>query len=212
MSSVFLSAAGSLECAVCAILAQYYPPHSTCLRQGGSVVVARCKLHVWGEAVEVWATPFTRRVNTAHYHHSRVLSLLAYSLISLTPLILRRDTWVLGPQCIACSNGALFDASKSSTFTPLGQSTQIRYGSGFVIADLAYETISMGVFKSEKEVWCGHRILLPLFSPNGIYHCLALLTLSPECLHCVKHVTKASSWSDIRHSRSWLSRFDGGAQ
>jgi len=37
-----------------------------------------------------------------------------------------------------------------------------------VIADLAYETISMGAFKSEKEVWCEHRILPRLFSPNDI--------------------------------------------
>ena len=112
--------------------------------------------------------------------------------MGLTLLILRRETWVLGTQCIACSNGAQFDSSKSSTFTPLGQRIQTRFGSGFIIADPAYETISMGVFKSEREVWCEHRILPPLFSPNGIYHCLALLTLSPEDLHCVKHVTKAS--------------------
>ena len=209
MSSGFLSATGALECALCAVLAQECPPHSTCLRQGGSVVIARRKLHVGGGAVE-FGPPRLRGELTQHIitHESSH----CFRTLSLTLLILCREIWVQGAQCIACSNGTRFDASKSSTFTQLGESIQLDYGSSSIVADLANETISMGVFKSEREVWCDHRILHCLFSPNGICHCLALLTLSSDDLHCVTNATRVSSGNGIRHPWSWLSRFVEDAQ
>ena len=123
------------------------------LPQGGIVVVNRHKPHV-GRAL---CRPVCDRV---------LFSLLACFVVELTLLKFHRETWVLGPQCLSCSNGARFDPSKSTTYVPLGLSTQLKYGSGSVVVDLASETISLGVFKSENEVQCENNISYFLFLPS----------------------------------------------
>jgi len=123
-----------------------------------------------------------------------------------------RETWVTGSQCVTCPVGPRFNASKSSTYTPLGQSTTFRYGSGSIVADLAYETISMGIFKSEREVWCEHHILHSQLSPMESTILPVLLTLCPEDLHCVTIVTRIPSRTGFWHPRSWIPPFDGECQ
>jgi hypothetical protein len=36
---------------------------------------------------------------------------------------------------------------------PIGLGAQLMYGSGSIVANLAYETISIGGFRSQNQVW-----------------------------------------------------------